>query len=162
MSITIKVIKQFTKSTSQGRDTYFVDLDHGDNVILKDEEAIESDEFRSRFVIVSRLIFANKSKDILLYTIDLDKISEHLQRLAKNLEQSVVASMESTDDASVNHLASHFFTNMMTASIGKETKLEGGLTRGIIELRYKTIGGKSKRDTDEKRREIRIEHYTSE
>lgn len=147
MSINVKVIKNRNKRASDSnRDTFVVDLDVEENFILKDVNRKETIEYNDRLAIVSRIVLANKMKDILLYTNDLNSkdkdaltiIASHLDELAKHFSSLIPAS------------ESEALTDFMTSKFMNETHLDGGLTRCNIEVKDANSG---------KKRTIKVEYY---
>lgn len=142
----IRLVKRFSMTgTSGDRETYTIDLDVEENNVLKNKDAIETPEYQQRFSIVSKMIFANKMKDILIYTNEYDKLQTHLQQLCDELRKSIVVP---TDTSGIGR---SFVTNLLTTPLKDEIRLEGGLMRSTIELR--------RNDGSSKPIALRVEYY---
>ena len=153
MSISIKVIKRFTKgNSSQKREAFIIDLDSEENAVFKDMNANQSnsEEFRNRLNIIHRLVLANKMKDIAIYTSDLnDKDKEKATALMTHLEDfAAMLSTLCSEDMRPSTRRSTA-TGILTTRFVEEAELEDGLTRCIVEVK----------DDDGKWRTIRFEYY---
>lgn len=141
MNITIEIIKRFTKSCVSDKDTFMIDLDLPDNSILKRDSEKNSDEYKLRFDIICKLVFANRMKRILIYTEDIRTILPIIEELVVEIRKTVVIPEEKKSYG--------FITNLLTTPFTDKVHLGDGLIRATADCK----------DSSGKRQTIVVEYF---